>query len=88
TQPLVGQTSFDVDSFEPIVNWGGDPTVFAVKSDSHIETLEDLIEEAKSSPGSITVGNAGRFVGQHLAILLLENAAEIELEDVPYQGAA
>ncbi|MBU9714077.1 tripartite tricarboxylate transporter substrate binding protein [Evansella tamaricis] len=88
TQPLVGQTAFSVDSFEPLVNWGGDPTVFAVRSDSHIESLDDLIAEAKESPGSLTVGNAGRFVGQHLAILLLEHSANIELEDVPYQGAA
>ncbi|MFC0562408.1 tripartite tricarboxylate transporter substrate binding protein [Halalkalibacter alkalisediminis] len=88
TQPLVGQTSFEVDTFEPLVNWGGDPTVFAVRSDSEIQSLEDLIAQAKKSPGSITVGNAGLYVGQHLATLLLEDAADIDLEDVPFQGAA
>lgn len=25
TQPLVGDTSYAIDTFEPIVNWGGDP---------------------------------------------------------------
>ncbi|WP_227939444.1 tripartite tricarboxylate transporter substrate binding protein [Alkalihalobacillus deserti] len=88
TQPLVGQTSFELDTFEPLVNWGGDPTVFAVRSDSEIKTLDDLIVAAKQSPGSLTVGNAGLFVGQHLATLLLENSADIDLEDVAYQGAA
>lgn len=88
TQPLVEQTSFSVDTFEPLVNWGGDPTVFAVKSNSDITSLEDLIAKAKANPGSITVGNAGMFVGQHLAILLLEDAASIELEAIPFQGAA
>jgi tripartite-type tricarboxylate transporter receptor subunit TctC len=88
TQPLVGQTSFEVDTFEPLVNWGGDPTVFAVRADSSITNLEELIDEARRSPGTITVGNAGLYVGQHLATLLLENAADINLEDVPFQGAA
>ncbi|MGJ9382479.1 tripartite tricarboxylate transporter substrate-binding protein [Salipaludibacillus sp. CF4.18] len=44
--------------------------------------------QSKAAPGSITVGNAGMYVGQHLATLLLENEANIELEDVPFQGAA
>ncbi|GAE28289.1 tricarboxylate transport protein TctC [Halalkalibacter wakoensis JCM 9140] len=88
TQPLVGQTNFDVDTFEPLVNWGGDPTVFAVKHDSEITTLDDLVAKAEQAPGSITVGNAGLYVGQHLATLLLEQSADIDLEDVPFQGAA
>ncbi|GAE34341.1 tripartite tricarboxylate transporter substrate binding protein [Halalkalibacter akibai] len=88
TQPLVGQTSFDIDTFEPLVNWGGDPTVFAVKSDSDIHSLDDLVEQARKSPNSITVGNAGLYVGQHLATLLLEDTANIQVEDVPFPGAA
>ncbi|MDC3426237.1 tripartite tricarboxylate transporter substrate binding protein [Aquibacillus sp. 3ASR75-11] len=88
TQPLVNDTAFQLDTFEPIVNWGGDPTVFAVKKDSDIQSLDDLIERAKASPGSITIGNAGKYVGQHLAILLLENAAGIDVEDVPFQGSS
>ncbi|SDL69573.1 tripartite tricarboxylate transporter substrate binding protein [Sediminibacillus halophilus] len=88
TQPMVGDTSYDLETFEPIVNWGGDPTVFAVRSDSQIKTLDDLIREARQSPGTMTIGNAGKFVGQHLAILLLENTAEIEVEDVPFKGSS
>lgn len=88
TQPLVSDTSFTIDTFEPLVNWGGDPTVFAVHADSPIQNLDDLIKEAKQSPDSITVGNAGKYVGQHLAILQLEHAADIQVEDVPFQGSA
>lgn len=88
TQPLVGETSYQIDTFEPIVNWGGDPTVFAVRADSEITSLEDLVATSKDAPGSITVGNAGMYVGQHLATLLFEKEADIELEDVPFQGAA
>ncbi|UFU01180.1 tripartite tricarboxylate transporter substrate binding protein [Radiobacillus kanasensis] len=88
TQPLVSDTTFQLDTFEPLINWGGDPTVFAVKGDSDIQTLEDLIAKAKESPNSVTIGNPGKYVGQHLATLLLEQAAGIQVEAVPYQGSS
>ncbi|MBM7570762.1 tripartite tricarboxylate transporter substrate binding protein [Aquibacillus albus] len=87
TQPLVGTTTFSTDTFEPIVNWGADPTVFAVKNDSEIKSLEDLITKAKQAPGRLTVGHSGKYVGQHLGILQLENAADIDLKDVAFDGS-
>ncbi|MDQ0337983.1 tripartite-type tricarboxylate transporter receptor subunit TctC [Caldalkalibacillus uzonensis] len=88
TQPMIGETSFQLDTFEPIVNWGWDPTVFAVRHDSPYQTLDALLEAVRQSPGTITIGHAGKFVGQHLAILLLEQEAAIHFEDVAYNGAA
>ena len=88
TQPLVGETQFNLETFDPIFNWGQDPTVFAVTADSPIKDLDDLIKKARKAPGVLTVGTAGKFVGQHLAILQLETQAEIDLKDIPYKGAA
>ncbi|MFV9511490.1 tripartite tricarboxylate transporter substrate binding protein [Tepidibacillus sp. LV47] len=88
TQPLVGQTAYNLDTFDPIINWGQDPTVFAVTKDSPIKDLHDLIQKAKQVPGKLTVGTAGKFVGQHMAILQLEKAANIDVKDIPYKGSA
>ncbi|QDP40331.1 tripartite tricarboxylate transporter substrate binding protein [Radiobacillus deserti] len=88
TQPLVSDTTFQLNTFEPLINWGGDPTVFAVKGDSDIQTLDELISKSKESPNTMTIGNPGKYVGQHLAILLLEQAAGIQVEAVPYQGSS
>jgi tripartite-type tricarboxylate transporter receptor subunit TctC len=88
TQPLVGDTSYKMETFEPIINWGQDPTVFAVSAESDITSLEDLVKKAEQSPDQITIGNAGKFVGQHMAILLLEQAAGIQVKDVPYKGSS
>lgn len=87
-QPLVGETQFNVDTFEPIMNWGWDPVVFAVNPDSKYQTLKDLVEAAKSKPDSITVGNAGLYVGQHLAQLQLEDVAGVKFKTMPFKGAA
>lgn len=88
SQPLVGSTSYHTKDFEPIVNWGGDPTVFAVKKGSNIQNLEDLIKRSKQNPDSITIGHSGKYVGQHLAILQLENAVGIQLKDVAFGGSS
>lgn len=88
TQPLVGRTSFSLDTFDPIVNWGKDPTVFAVKKNSDIKSLQNLLEQAKSKPGEITIGTPGKFVGQHLAILIVEKSQNIDVQDIPYKGSS
>jgi len=88
TQPLVGQSTFKVETFDPIINWGQDPTVFAVTKDSSIQDLSDLINRAKQAPDKITIGTAGKYVGQHMAILQLEKQANIDVKDIPYKGAA
>ncbi len=88
TQPLVGQTAFKVETFEPIINWGQDPTVFAVTKDSSIQDLNDLVSRARQSPDKITIGTAGKYVGQHMAILQLEKQANIDVKDIPYKGSA
>jgi tripartite-type tricarboxylate transporter receptor subunit TctC len=46
------------------------------------------VKKAEQSPDQITIGNAGKFVGQHMAILLLEQAAGIQVKDVPYKGSS
>lgn len=88
SKPLVQETAFTWEDFEPIANWGYDPVVFAVLPDSPYKTLEDLINGAKDKPETITIGSAGLYVGQHLAQLQLEDAAGIKLKQVPFDGAA
>ena len=88
SKPLVQETLFKWEDFEPIANWGTDPQVFAVLPDSKYQSLEDLVAAAKENPEKITIGSAGLFVGQHLAQLQFEDAAGIKLKQVPFDGAA
>lgn len=87
-KPFVEDTDYTLESYEPIINWGYDATVFVVKPDSPYKSLQDLVKAAKAKPGSITVGTAGTYVGQHMAILLLEQAAGIDFKELPFPGAA
>ena len=89
SQPLViKEANFTKDDFVPIIHWTNDPTVIAVLADSPYKTLEDLIADAKANPDTVTLGLAGRFLGHHLAVLQLEDAAKIQIKEVPFQGSA
>ena len=89
SQPLVvKEANFTKDDFIPIIHWANDPTVFAVRADSSYKTIQDLIADAKAKPDTVTLGLAGRYLGHHLAVLQLEDAAKIQIKEIPFQGSA
>lgn len=89
SQPLVvKEANFSKEDFIPILHWANDPTVFAVIADSPYKTLGDLIADAKAKPDTVTLGLAGRYLAHHLAVLQLEDAANIQIKEIPFQGSA
>jgi tripartite-type tricarboxylate transporter receptor subunit TctC len=52
-----------------------------------VATLQQFIELARKKPTSIDIGSAGMGTVNHLAISLLEDRAEIELNHMPYRGS-
>ncbi len=89
-QSIKGRVEFSADSFEPIANWGADPASLVVAVDSDFETLQDVVDFAKSNPDTLTVSGGGMFVGHHIALLQMSKAAGIKMAYVPTKegGAA
>ena len=85
-QSIEGGVEYDVDSFEPIANWGADPAVLVVGADSEFNSLQDVIDFAKANPGKLTTSGAGLYVGHHIAALQMEKAGDFKLAYIPTQG--
>lgn len=85
-QSIVYPTKFDINTFEPVANWGADPAVLIVGKDSEFDDVKGFIEYAKQNPGKITVSGAGMFVGHHIAFLQLQKAADIKMTYIPEKG--
>ena len=85
-QSIKGGVKYSVDSFEPIANWGADPAVIVVGKDSEFNTIQELVEHAKSNPGKVTLSGAGLFVGHHIAALQLQKATEAKFAYIPTKG--
>jgi tripartite-type tricarboxylate transporter receptor subunit TctC len=66
---------FNADSFVPIINQVLDPGIIWVKADNPYKSLKDLIDAAKKSPNTIRTATTGILSDDHLAILMVEEAA-------------
>ena len=66
---------FGVDAFVPIINQVLDPGIVWVRGDSPYKTLKDLVDAAKKAPNTIRAATTGILSDDHLAILMLEEAA-------------
>jgi tripartite-type tricarboxylate transporter receptor subunit TctC len=69
------RATFTEKDFTPIINQVLDPGVIWVRADSPYKTVQDLIDAAKKSPGTIRAATTGILSDDHLAILMTEEAA-------------
>ena len=83
---LFPNMGFDPKDFAPVVLIERAPLVLVTKADKPYKSLKDVIAAAKAKPGSLTIGNAGSGGAHHLASKAFEQAAGIEMIDVPYKG--
>ncbi|MGH8429202.1 MAG: tripartite tricarboxylate transporter substrate binding protein, partial [Solimonas sp.] len=82
------KAAFGIDSFIPIVNQVLDPGIIWVKGDSPYKSLADLIDGAKKQPGKISACTTGILSDDHLAILMMQEAAKVEFRIVHFDGGA
>jgi len=69
------KAAFTVDHFVPVINQVLDPGIIWVKGDSPYKSLKDLIDAAKKNPQKISAATTGILSDDHLAILMMEEAA-------------
>ncbi|UVH55128.1 tripartite tricarboxylate transporter substrate binding protein [Variovorax paradoxus] len=63
------------------------PFVMVVGKKFPVQNLPDFIAYAKQRPGSVTIGNVSLGSHGHLAQLLFDKAAGVNLIPVPYRGS-
>jgi tripartite-type tricarboxylate transporter receptor subunit TctC len=74
--------------FTPISLLASSPNILLVRADSPFKTLNDMITQARSKPGSLSFAHAGNGTSTHLAGELLKNLARIDIAGIPYKGGA
>lgn len=73
--------------FSYVSRINADPIALVVRSDSPFTTLEQFVAHAKQNPEKVTVSNSGVGATYHLAAIAFQEAAGVQLNNVPYQGA-
>ena len=79
---------FDLNSLVFIINQVIDPGIIWAKGDSPYKALKDLLDDARKRPGQIRAATTGILGDDHLAILMLEEAAKVKFRIVHFDGGA
>ncbi len=72
--------------FIDVVPFAVQPNVLVVAADSRFKNLMDIVNEARTKPGSINFGSAGVGSGTHLNLERFIAAAKIKVTHIPYKG--
>jgi tripartite-type tricarboxylate transporter receptor subunit TctC len=75
-------------SFEPICRLVNSPTVLSVNSSSPYRTVSDLMNAARSKPGTLSLASVGPGTPFHIGFELLKRAARIDMNYITYPGSA
>jgi tripartite-type tricarboxylate transporter receptor subunit TctC len=77
-----------VTDISPICLVVSDPRLFAVRADdSRFKTASDFINYAKDNPEKLTIGTSGAGTSGHLAILVMNQAAQVKAKPVHFGGS-
>jgi tripartite-type tricarboxylate transporter receptor subunit TctC len=86
---LYDRMPFDtVKDLVPITQAVFTPNILAVNIDVPAKTVQELVALARAQPGQLTYGSAGVGTSQHLAGELFKSMAKVDIQHVPYRGAA
>lgn len=79
---------YSIRTLEPLANFAADPVVLFVGKDSPFNTVTEMVDYARANPGKVTLNGSGLFVGHHIALLLLQKEAGINLTYIPEKGGS
>lgn len=83
--PLNGQSEYEFRDFTPIANVIADYAAFAVKADAKWDNLNELFEDMKKDPTSITVvGVSSPGSMDHIQFVKIAKAAGVDIKKIKY----
>lgn len=75
-------------NYVPIATLTYDAAAIAVKADARWRTLTEFLAYAKAHPGEVKVGHSGAGGFHHLFAAMLESAAGVKFQFIPYKGGS
>ncbi|WP_219220315.1 Bug family tripartite tricarboxylate transporter substrate binding protein [Variovorax boronicumulans] len=75
-----------VKSFAPVIQVGYLPNILVVNPSLPVKNVKELIAYAKANPGKLSYASSGNGASSHLAGVLFNATAGIDLQHIPYKG--
>jgi tripartite-type tricarboxylate transporter receptor subunit TctC len=79
-------TDYKSDALVPVCQTFTNAMALAVRPDSPIKNIANLVATAKARPGALNYGHQGPLTIPHLAMEEFLQAAHIDIKDIPFRG--
>lgn len=86
TPYVVRSMPFKVERIEPVCQVFENVFSIAVRQESPIKSMEDLVARARANPGKLSYGHAGAGTAPHLSVGSIEKTLGIKFNQIPYRG--
>jgi len=83
---LTNEVDFDLSSFAAVGGISVEPGVIRVRNDAPWQSLSELVEDARSDPGSVSFSVSEPVSANVLGLHKIEAAAGVDFNIVPYDG--
>lgn len=84
---LYRKISYDpIKSFAPVIQIGHLPNILVVHPSVPAKDVKELIAYAKVQPGKLSYASSGNGASSHLAGVLFNEKAGVDLQHIPYKG--
>jgi tripartite-type tricarboxylate transporter receptor subunit TctC len=88
SHPLLYKLDYDpVKAFAPVATAVIDKGVLVAGPSLHVNTIQELVAEAKAHPGELNYGNA-IGIGPHFVAEMFKVRAGVNITHIPYRGGA
>ena len=84
---LYRKVNYDpVKSFAPVIQVGHLPNILVVNPSVPAKNVKELIAYAKANPNKLSYASSGNGASSHLAGVLFNASAGVDLQHIPYKG--
>jgi tripartite-type tricarboxylate transporter receptor subunit TctC len=83
---LYKKLTYKPEDFVPITVIGSVPNVTIVRKDLPVNTLRELVEYIRATPGKVVYGSQGNGATPHLTANMFMNMTGTQMVHVPYRG--
>ncbi|WP_017758832.1 tripartite tricarboxylate transporter substrate binding protein [Pseudacidovorax intermedius] len=75
-----------VNDFTMVSMVARSPFAIIANPDAPFRTVQEFVQQARAQPGKVDYGSGGTGSGMHLAAVLFQARAQLQLTHVPYKG--
>jgi tripartite-type tricarboxylate transporter receptor subunit TctC len=87
-QPLQrGNAGYNTLDLKQVYMFESTPNILVVREDSPYKTLKDFLAAAKEKPGVLTLGGSGSSSANELGTIMLNKAAGLKTNYIPFTGS-